>query len=265
MSPRNLLRPARSAFAAALIFYLLPSAALGGDAPQIDPRATELLKKMSDYLAGLKEFSVRGTSSIEYVLKNGQKLLFVSMSDVFVQRPNHVRANRVGSVADVEFYYDGSNISLFGKQKQYYATAPAPPTIDAMFDEIRARFDMEPPGADLLYSDVYKGLMEDVTEARYITPSVLGGTKTHHLAFRGKDVDWQIWIEDGDRPLPRKYLITTKTTEGQPEFGVELSNWNVASKLNVSMFKFTAPPNATKIDFLPPKELAAAARDAQRK
>jgi hypothetical protein len=201
---------------------------------------------------------------MEYVLKNGQKIQFASASDVFVQRPNHIRANRVG-VADVEFYYDGSNISLFGRQKQYYATTAAPPTIDAMLDDVRTRLGMEPPGADLLYSDVYKGLMEDVTEARYVAPSVIGGTKTHHLAFRGKDVDWQIWIEDGDRPLPRKYLIVTKGTQGEPEFGVELSSWNVAPNLSAALFKFTAPPNATKVDFLPPKEMAAAARDAQRK
>jgi hypothetical protein len=220
---------------------------------------------MSDYLAGLKEFSVRGTSTMEYVLKDGQKILFTGTSDVFVQRPNHVRANRVGDVTDVEFYYDGSNISLYGKQKQFYAAAPAPPTIDAMLDDIRTRLGMEPPGADLLYSDVYNGLMEDVTEARYVSSSVVGGTKTNHLAFRGKDVDWQIWIEDGDKPLPRKYLIVTKGTQGQPEFGVELSGWNLSPNLSVTTFKFTPPPNATKVDFLPPKEIAAAARDAQRK
>jgi hypothetical protein len=236
-----------------------------GDAGIIEPRATELLKKMSDYLASLKQFSVRGTTTMEYVLKNGQKIEFTSTSDVFVQRPNRVRANRVGDVADVEFYYDGANVSLFGKKQQYYATAPAPPTVDAMLDDIRTRLGMEPPGADLLYSDVYNGLMADVTEAHYITPSVVGGTKTHHLAFRGKDVDFQIWIEDGDRPLPRKYVIVTKGTQGEPEFGVELSNWNVSPRLDVAMFKFTPPANATKVDFLPPKEIAAAARDAQRK
>jgi hypothetical protein len=244
----------------ALLGAISPPRAFAGDAPGIDPRATELLKKMSDYLANLKEFSMRGTSTIEYVLDNGQKILFTGASDVYIQRPNHARANRVGDVTDIEFYYDGSTVSLFGKQKQYYATASAPPTLDAMLDQIRARLGIEPPGADLLYSDVYNGLMADVTEARYVSPSVVGGAKTHHLAFRGKDVDFQIWIEDGDRPLPRKYLIVTKGTKGEPEFGVELSNWNVSPKLDVAMFTFKPPANATKVEFLPPKEIAAAKR-----
>src|SRR5262249_50285169 len=243
----------------ALLGVISPRSAFGGDAPGIDPRATELLKKISDYLANLKEFSMRGTSTIEYVLKDGQKLLFTGASDVYIQRPNHARANRVGDVTDIEFYYDGSTVSLFGKQKQYYATAAAPPTLAAMLDHIRTRLDMEPPAADLLYSDVYNGLMADVTEARYISPSVIGGAKTHHLAFRGKDVDWQIWIEDGDRPLPRKYLIVTRGTQGEPEFGVELSNWNVSPNLNTAMFTFKPPPTATKVDFLAAQEDAAAA------
>jgi hypothetical protein len=242
----------------ALLGVISQPKTFAGEATPIDPRATELLKKMSDYLANLKQFSVRGATTMEYVLDNGQKIQFTSASDVFVQRPNHVRANRVGDVTDVEFYYDGSNISLFGKQKQYYARAAAPPTLDAMLDHIRTRLGMEPPGADLLYSDVYNGLMADVTEARYVSPSVVGGAKTHHLAFRGKDVDFQIWVEDGDRPLPRKYVIVTKATKGEPEFGVELSNWNVSPRLDVAMFKFTPPANATKVEFLPPKEIAAA-------
>ncbi|HEY1268052.1 MAG TPA: DUF2092 domain-containing protein [Candidatus Binatia bacterium] len=242
----------------ALLGAISQPKAFAADAAAIDPRATELLKKMSDYLANLKQFSVRGATTMEYVLDNGQKIQFTSASDVFVQRPNHARANRVGDVTAVDFFYDGSTISLFGKQKQYYATAPAPPTLDEMLDHIRTRLGMEPPAADLLYSDVYNGLMADVTEARYVSPSVVGDTKTHHLAFRGKDVDFQIWIEDGDRPLPRKYLIVTKGTKGEPEFGVELSNWNVSPKIDVAMFKFTPPANATKVEFLPPKEIAAA-------
>jgi len=242
------------------LFLALPTAALGADSGTIEPRAMELLKKMSDYLGSLKEFSVRGTSEIEYVLKDGQKILFTGVSDVYIQRPNRARVNRVGDVTDMEFYYDGSTVSLFGKQKQYYATTSAPPTLDGMLDHIRARLGIEPPAADLLYSDVFNGLTADVTQARYISPSVIGGAKTHHLAFRGKEVDFQIWIEDGERPLPRKYLIVTKETEGAPEFGVELSNWNVSAKLNAAMFTFAPPPNATKIDFLPPKEMAAADR-----
>ena len=74
----------------------------------------------------------------------------------------------------------------------------------------------------MLYTDVYEGLMAEATQGRYVAMEDVGGVRTHHLAFRGREVDWQIWIEDGDRPLPRRYLITTKWMTGAPQFGVAL-------------------------------------------
>jgi hypothetical protein len=224
-------------------------------ATAMDPRAVDLLKKMSDYLTGLPAFTVHAETTQEVVLTNGEKLQFGSASDLFVQRPNRLRSNRVGDVTDVEFYYDGSAVTLYGKKANYYASRPAPATIDAVLDEIRERLGIEPPAADLLYSDVYDGLMDGVSGALYVAPAMVGGAKAHHLAFRAQGVDWQIWIQDGKRPLPLKYLITSSADPGSPEFGVSLSNWNVAPQLKPAIFAFTPPSGATKIEFL---ETAAA-------
>ena len=228
-----------------------PPTAEGGQGGLIDPAATALLKRMSDYMGKLKAYSVHARNTNEVLLTNGQKLEFEATSDVIVERPNHLRSNRVGDVTEVEFYYDGSTVTLYGRKHQYYATAPAPASMDQMLDHIRQRLSMEPPGADLLYSNIYDGLIDGVSEARVIGPAVIGGAKTTHLAFRASDVDWQIWIEDGDRPLPRKYVITTKWTTGSPDFGVEFSDWNLSPKIDKSTFVFTPPKGAQKIDFLP--------------
>lgn len=222
-----------------------------GEANVIQPEATALLKRMSDYMGKLKAYSVHAHNVNEVLLANGQKLQFEASSDVTVERPNHLRSNRVGDVTDIEFYYDGSQVTLYGRNKQYYATAPAPATMDAMLDQVRERLSMEPAGADLLYSDIYGGLIDGVTEARVIGPAVIGGLKATHLAFRAADVDWQIWIEDGDKPLPLKYVITTKWTTGAPDFSVQFSDWNLAPKIDKATFVFTPPKGAQKIDFLP--------------
>lgn len=232
---------------------------LSGSAPdaqearrgEIEPRAVDSLRRMSDYLAGLKDFSVRARHTGDMMLTTGQKVQYEGLSDVFVRRPNRLRSNRVGEVADLEFYYDGATVTLFGKRTRHYATAPAPSTLDAMLDDVRARLDMEPPAADLLYADVFKGLMTDVTDGFYVGPSVVSQIPTHHFAFRGRDVDWQIWIDDGARPLPRKYLITTKWSTGAPQFSVELSAWKLGPGLDDATFKFTPPADARRIEFLP--------------
>jgi hypothetical protein len=65
-------------------------------------------------------------------------------------------------------------------------------------------------------------------------------------------VDWQIWIEDGERPLPRRYLITTKWMTGAPQFGVELNDWNVSPQIDDKTFVFEAPAGARKVDVLKP-------------
>jgi hypothetical protein len=213
-------------------------------------RAIDLLRRMSDYLASLPEFSVRARHLTDVMLATGQKVQFESLSDVYVRRPDRLRSNRVGEVADIELYYDGASVTLFGRRTRYYATTSAPATLDAMLDDVRARLDMEPPGADLLYSDVFAGLMADVTEAVYVGPSVVGRMPTHHLAFRARDVDWQIWIDDGARPLPRKYLITTKWSTGAPQSGVEFSDWKLTPGLDDTTFRFVPPSDGRRIDFL---------------
>lgn len=153
--------------------------------------------------------------------------------------------------ADLEFSYDGATMTLFGTRARLYAVSPAPATLDAMLDDVRARLDMEPPGADLLYSDAFAGLMSDVTPATDMGPSPVGRMPTHHLAFRSRDVDWQIWIDEGARPLPRKYLITTKWSTGAPQFGVEFGDWNLFPQLADATFTFRPPADAQKIEFLP--------------
>nr|WP_199043526.1 DUF2092 domain-containing protein [Dyella sp. ASV24] len=247
---------ALTAFGAGAAFAEVASTANAKPAPQqavprtVDQRAVSLLKNMSEYLGAQKQFTVRTHDTSEALLDSGQKLQFEAEGEVSLQRPNHLRTSRKGEMADIDFYYDGSTATLFGHRTHYYATTPAPSTIDAMIDDVGTRFDIDPPGADLLYSDIFAGLMPEVKEALYVGEAHIHGVKAHHLAFRTNDVDWQIWIADGDRPVPLKYLVTTKTMTTAPEFSVAFSDWNFSPKLNDATFKFTPPAGAQKIDFL---------------
>jgi len=90
-----------------------------------------------------------------------------------------------------------------------------------------------------------------VTSGFVVGKSVVEGVRCDHLAFRGADVDWQIWLQEGKQPLPRKWLITTKDIAGSPEFEVVMTKWNLAPKFADSLFDFTPPKGAKKIDFLP--------------
>ena len=230
---------------------LLPLAASGsGDQPGIDPRADSLVHRMSDELANLRSFRVDTEAADEIVLQSGQKVQEVSQSRVAVKRPNRLRSDRLGPIADVVFRYDGDQLSLLGKRTGMYATAKAPSTLDAAIDYGRDELGLEAPGADLLFSRPYEVLMQGVSSGQYVGLEPIEGVLCHHLAFRSAEVDWQIWIEDGPHPLPRRYVITSKSEPGSPEFAVRLSHWEPHATLPDSLFSFTPPAGAKKIDFL---------------
>jgi hypothetical protein len=221
-----------------------------GQSAAIDPKADQLLRKMSDYLGGLKQFSVQTENTLEVVLRSGEKIQFDNPAELLVQRPNKLRAGRKGDIVDQEFYYDGKTLTLYQKDLNYYATVEAPPTIDETIDFARQSLDVYAPGGDLIYKNAYGILTEDVLSGFYVGMSVVEGVKCHHLAFRGNEVDWQIWIEDNDKPLPKKFLVTSKWVTGAPQFTVVIKNWNLSPKLTDNMFTFVPPKGAQKIDFI---------------
>jgi hypothetical protein len=221
-----------------------------GQTAAVEPRADQMLRKMSDYLADLKQFSVLTENTLEFVLRSGEKIQYDNPAELLLQRPNKLRAERKGDLVSQEFYYDGKTLTLYNPDHQYYATVDAPATIDETIDFARDSLDVYATGGDLLYKNAYDILTEDVVSGFYVGMSVVDGAKCHHLAFRGNEVDWQIWIEDGDKPLPKKFIVTTKWMTGAPQFTMVVKSWNLSPKLKDDMFTFVPPKGAQKIDFI---------------
>ncbi len=218
--------------------------------PAMDPEAQRLLQGMSDYLATLKQFTVSGEATREDVLGAGQKLMFHNQYQLAVRRPDKLYLARRSADKDREIFYDGEQITLFGRDRQVYATAKAPPTLDETLDYAADVLDLSPSGRDLIYRDVYGGLMSDVESGSAMGQSIVDGVLCNHLAFRADEVDWQIWIEDGDRPLPRKYVITSRWITGAPQYVLRLKDWDLSPDLPDARFHFKAPEGASKIRFL---------------
>jgi hypothetical protein len=216
----------------------------------VDPKATAILKRSTDYLAGLKQFSVDTHSTIEAVLTSGQKVLFDNAATVTVQRPNKLVARRKGDLVNQVFYYDGKTLSLFNPDDKVYATVAAPGTLEEMLDFARGSLDVIAPAGDLLYKNAFELLTQDAKSGFVVGKGVVGGVRCDHLAFRGPEVDWQIWIQEGATPLPRRYVITSTQVAGSPQFATLLSNWNTAPKVTDSTFAFTPPKGANRVDFL---------------
>ena len=234
--------------ALAVVAFAWPVAGL---AQSVDPEALEILRRSTDYVAAAKQFSVDNDSSIEVVLSTGQKLQFDHRVALTVQRPDKMYAERVGELISQSFSYDGKSLTVNLPDQKFYASAAVPPTIDEMLDVARDKLDVVAPGADLVYANAYQRLTEGLTSAFVVGKAFVGGARCDHIAFRNAEVDWQIWIQDGDLPLPRKFVVTSKRMAGSPEFASTLSNWNLAPNVSAATFNFTPPAGARKVEFLP--------------
>lgn len=204
---------------------------------------------MSSYLGGLTSFSVEFDASTDIITSQGQKLKLASSGNVVLNRPGQFRIQRLGAIAEMELVLDGEQLTIYGMNINGYYQIPVA-TIDEAIDKVRDDIGFEAPGADILSSNPFDMEVTDVTSGDHIGMTTIGGETVHHLAFRGDQVDWQIWVLDGDAPLPLKYVITSKLHAGAPEYSVDFTNWNTEPQLDGDSFMFTPPSDAKKIKSL---------------
>ena len=214
------------------------------EARSIDPKAQALLKKMSDYMGGLNSYSADVGIIDQNLLADGFKLSLYKQGRLTFQRPNKFVMSRQGMLRDQWVMYNGTDLVFYGKTLNAFVTVPAPGDVDAGLDAVVDAVGSEMPARDLLSLDAYTPLMDAVTKAVYIGEAPMGDRICHQMAFRTDEVDWQLWVADGDKPLPCLYSITSKWLTGAPEYIVRFNNWVVDAAIPDSTFEFDAPKGA---------------------
>lgn len=247
------LRTTPMLFAVAVLLSTMVLTVIPAQAGAVDPVATQTLKRMTDYLGGLKQFSVKTQTTVEDLLDSGHRVDLDISARVFIDRANRLRAEREGDLIDQVFYYDGKNLTLFNPTGKVYATESAPPTIEGLLDFARESLGISVPAADLVYRNAFTLLTENVTLAKMIGKAVINGVKCDHLLFSRPGVDFQVWVAEGDRPLPLKYVVTDTGTPELLSIITVMSDWNVASALTDAQFAFVAPEGCSRINFMPLK------------
>lgn len=217
----------------------------------VDPAATQILKRMTDYLDSLKQFSVHTQNTVEDLLDSGQRIDTDVSANVTVSRPNKLRAERKGELLDQVFYYDGKTLTLHNPTDRVYGAEPAPATIEEMLHYASDSLGLIIPAADLVYRNAYPPLMQGVTSATVIGKAVINGVTCDHLAFSRPDVDFQVWVADGKQPLPCKYVVTDTSTPALISVSTVMSDWNVAPAAADASFNFVPSEGDMAITFMP--------------
>jgi hypothetical protein len=212
----------------------------------IDPDAMDALNKMGAYLRSLKAFQVDSQVTNDDVLDDGQIITDIKSNTLLSVSPNLLRAELKSDDNDVFLFYDGKNFTVYGKLVNYYATVPAPPTTGQLVDTVYNDYGIEIPLVDLFKWGTNESAVKKITSALDVGPSTVQGITCEHYAFRQEGLDWQIWIQLGDYPLPRKFVIGTLTDDARPQHTSNLV-WNLAPSYNEAAFTFDPPAGAQRI------------------
>jgi hypothetical protein len=223
--------------------------------------AKAMLKAMSDYVGRQQTIELSFDSDIEVITPQLEKIQFTNSGDALLQRPNKLRAHRVGGYADVAVSFDGKTVSILGKHLNAYAQFEAPGSVDQLFEALRDGHGVALPFSDLLLTNSYAALAAGILDAKYIGRGVIDGRECEHLAFRNFDTDWQLWVEVGASPIPRKMVITSKTLNAAPQYTLRVKTWKTDVRPAPDAFVFMPPANAQRLssddliglDELPPE------------
>ena len=209
--------------------------------------AKRMLKAMSDFLGAQKTLSVRFNTVFEVVSPTDQKLGLASSGTATLSRPDKIRFARWGGFADYEILYDGKTLTFLGKNANLFTQVAAPGTVDQLIDTLQDKYNRPVPGADLLMTNSYDELMQDVYDSKDLGSGVINGVECDSLAFRKNDVDWQIWIAQGDRPYPCQFVITSKLESTDPQYTIQFGDWKFGNDVAADDFSFNNASNAKQV------------------
>lgn len=233
-----------------LILLVAVSTDARAQAPAVDPAAVQALKRMTDFLDGLKQFSVNAQVVVEEIHVSGHRVDYDMSATTTIKRPNKMRAVRTAELSNQRFFYDGKTMTSYNPDVKIYATEKAPDTVEKVITFARETAGVLLPAADLIYRNAFPLMMQDVTLAVVVGKAVVGGVRCDHLLFSRPEVDFQVWVSEGKQPWPRKYVVTETTTPEKLAITAFLSNWNTEPTVDDALFKFVPPKGSKATTFL---------------
>ena len=213
-------------------------------------QAREILMRMAGYLGGAQAYSVSLRSGYDAVQASGQKIEFNETRKITLARPDKLRVEGERSDgAKTLTVFNGKEIVLVDAARNVYATSPQPGSIDDSVVYFVKDLGMRLPLGVMLMSRMPAEFEARVKTIDYVEKTSILGAPAHHLAARGDGIDFQVWVADGDKPVPLRVVITYRKSPGQPQFWAQFADWNLAPAVNDAMFTAQVPAGAQKIAF----------------
>lgn len=213
-------------------------------ATALQPEAKAAIERMGTYLRTLTSFEVVAEGYSEEVLDNGEKITFPGRLTYQVASPNKLFAEISSDRKQRRMYFNGEKVTIYAPRVNYYADFAFKGTIREMIAAAADKYDIDFPLQDLFLW----GKPETPLPASgfYVGPEKVGDTKVDHYAFRQPGVDWQVWIAQGDKPLPMRIVMTNTDDPSRPQYGARLA-WQPSLTFNTDRFTFVPNEKSTRI------------------
>jgi hypothetical protein len=230
--------------------YFFDSEAKAQDAnPNIDPKAAGILQDMSYLMGSQYEYTYKADIMYDVLLDSHQKIQYNAQETVFIKKPDKFYIGYVTDQGGYKLWYDAGQATLLEVPTNDFSLTTLPGSIDQALTKLKQQYQFTPALSEFLFINTYKLMTANVITGAYFGTSNVFGTKCHHLLFVEKDINWQIWIQDGKQPIPRKLVITYKNLPGSPQFIAVIKDWIFGKPITNFAFKPDIPNINSRVEF----------------
>jgi hypothetical protein len=210
--------------------------------------AVASLKRSADFLAAQQNISFRADVAYGVLQSNGQMLEFGGTRDFLMRRPDRLRIESIDRDGGVtQFFFDGKSILIDMPNEDAYVRIEKPGTYYAAMDYLVDDLGAPAPLEDFTSKNFAEGPVDRIESGFFVQRVMLDDQICEHLAWRTEEVDVQLWVREGEEPVPCRVVITYKKAEGHPEYAADFHDWNFAPEVDDELFTFTPPESAERL------------------
>jgi hypothetical protein len=225
--------------------------------------ALAILERMSAHLASREAFRFHAEVEYDAVQPSGQRIEFGNSREVAVRRPDRLRVDVFDRDGTSEILsYDGTDVWIASPSRNAYSRMPQAGMLEQVLEQLASEYDTPAQLAELIDPDLYRHLRPAIESGSRVGLVRLDGRFCEQLAFRTDKVDFQLFVERGATPLPRRLVIDYRNEPGKPQFRASLGDWDLAPELPDTHFHVSPPIGAQRVPFDELLELMMAAPDA---
>ena len=225
------------------------------EGPGIDPKAIEIAKASSDFLAGQAEIGVGWFVTYDELEDGREKRTTIWTGNSTIVRGEGYRASGVRGNEARDYLFDGETFTAVFAGEGQYGQIAAPSSFEGLNAELLDSYAIELPMAEIFDQSGSAEGFASTTDAVYVGEVFFGEDTAHHLAFRRYEGDWEMWIStDPDNPVPLMITGSDPYQHGWPKFQAVFFDWSFAPEISDGMFSFEAPDGFEEIELTPVAE-----------